>query len=133
MNWTKWSAVAEVISSLAIVITLIFLTVGVRQNTDAMQSAAREGATEREVEWLYVQLANPELATFMYQEAQMEEHEARRLVSYLVAFMRLKEVSYRQYTKGVLDDETWGNYLSSIVNGPLATPNGLAWWLGDAH
>ena len=40
MNWTKWSSIAEIVSSIAILMTLIYLTLEIRQNTDAIQADA---------------------------------------------------------------------------------------------
>lgn len=40
-TWSKWAAIAEIISSVAILITLAYLAIETRQNTDAIQTPAR--------------------------------------------------------------------------------------------
>jgi len=128
MNWTDWASIAEIVGSAAIVVTLIYLSLQVRQNTDAMQSAAREATAAGDAEWLYKIVEYPELGTLLRKDS-LSEVEASQVNALLVAFMRLKEVNFRQHQAGVLDKETWANYRSSIVDGPLAQPNGRYWWI----
>lgn len=128
MDWAVWSAVAQIVGGAAIVVTLIYLALQVRQNTDAMQAAAREATVERDVEWLYTLVNHPELGELFRKEEPLTEADASRLNASLVAFMRIREINFRQYKAGVLDKDTWANYRSSIVNGPLAQPQARLWW-----
>ena len=43
MNWEAISAICEVVGSIAVVLTLIYLAVQIRQNTHSDQSTALEG------------------------------------------------------------------------------------------
>jgi len=129
MDWSVWSSIAQVVSGIAIVVTLVYLALQIRQNTVAMQAAARAGTAEGDVEWLYKLVDHPELGLLMRQEEPLTEHEASQVNAYLVAFMRLKEANFRHYKAGALDEDTWANYRSSIVNGPLAQRNARLWWL----
>jgi len=128
MDWTVWSAIAQIVGSAAIVITLIYLAMQIRLNTHAMQATAREATAERDVEWLYKLVDSPELGPLLRKEEPLTDLEASMLNAMLVAFMRIREVNFRQYKSGVLDKETWANYRSSIVNGPLAQPQARLWW-----
>lgn len=40
IDWTKWSAVAEMVSSIAILITSIYLTIEIGQNSEAVHGWA---------------------------------------------------------------------------------------------
>ena len=42
MNWTKASAIAETLSSVAILITLVYLVVEIQQNAEATQAETRQ-------------------------------------------------------------------------------------------
>ena len=128
MDWVVWSAAAQIVGSAAIVVTLIYLAMQIRQNTDAMQATAREAIAERDVEWLYTMVENPELGPLFRKEEPPTEEDASRMNASLVAFMRIREANFRQYKSGVLDKDTWANYRSSIVNGPLSQPLARVWW-----
>ncbi|MEJ2089323.1 MAG: hypothetical protein P8Y69_12805 [Gammaproteobacteria bacterium] len=41
MNWTKWSAISEIVSSVAILVTLVYLAIQVQQATVAVNAEAR--------------------------------------------------------------------------------------------
>lgn len=128
MDWIAWSAAAQIVGSGAIVVTLIYLALQIRQNTDSMQAAAREAIAERDVEWLYKMVDHPELGLLFRKAEPLTEVDASRLNASLVAFMRIREVNFRQYKSGILDKDTWANYRSSIVNGPLNQPHARLWW-----
>jgi hypothetical protein len=133
MNWSKWSSIAEIVSSVAILVTLFYLALEINQNTNAIQSDARDGIMQADVEWLYKQVNDPELNVLFHKAEPLSDLEAVKVHTYLIAFVRLREANYRQYVSGVLDEETWVNYRSSIVAGPLATRNGRNWWANIGH
>ena len=128
MDLVVWSAAAQIVGSAAVVVTLIYLAVQIRQNTDAMRAAAREAIAERDVEWLYKLVDHPELGPLLRTTEPLTEVDASQMNACLIAFMRIREVNFRQYKSGVLDKETWANYRSSIVNGPLSQPHARTWW-----
>jgi hypothetical protein len=128
MNWSRISSIAEIVSSVAILITLIYLATEVRQNTAAIQADAVEVVMQGDVEWIVEQVDDPNLNILLHKTEQLTEIEASQMHAYLVAFMRIKEAGHRLWQSGVLDDRTWRNYQSSIVNGPLATTQGRRWW-----
>lgn len=45
-NWVKWSSIAEIISSIAILFTLVFLALQIRQNSIISQAQTRSAITE---------------------------------------------------------------------------------------
>ena len=47
MNWDVVAAVGDFVGAIAIVLTLVYLAVQIRQNTRSGQSAALEGSIER--------------------------------------------------------------------------------------
>ena len=52
MNWTKASAMAEILSSIAILVTLIYLAIEIQQNTDATQAEIRQSTLESDQQHL---------------------------------------------------------------------------------
>jgi hypothetical protein len=64
MNWTKLSAIAEIMSSVAILLTLVYLALQnqqiafqTRQNTQALEASSRQGALDSAAEegWIGVE------------------------------------------------------------------------------
>ena len=65
MNWDAISAVGEVVGSIAVVVTLIYLAVQIRQNTKSVQSAALEGTVNTAIATRQAIFENPEMANII--------------------------------------------------------------------
>ena len=126
MNWTKASAIAEILSSVAILITLVYLVVEIGQNTSALEASSRQASLDADVQWLYQVTNAPELWTNAF-NANMTDAEKTSLMAYLSAFMRMRELEWLQYQAGALDERTWLTYQNS-VSVLLAWEQNRNWW-----
>ncbi len=66
MNWTKASAVAEILSSVAILITLVYLVVEIQQNAEATQADTRQAVLASDQQFLELLIDSPELNLIWY-------------------------------------------------------------------
>ncbi len=126
MNWTKASAVAEILSSVAILITLLYLVIEIGQNTEALEASSRQAALEGDVQHLYQGVATPELWQ-AYVKPNLTEVEKIRLSGYLFAFLRMRERDWLQYRLGALDEATWLTYQTGML-GTLHYEQVNKWW-----
>ena len=62
MNWDAIGAIAEAVGALAVIITLVYLTFQLRQNTKAIEHATFRGVLDDANQWQYKVIDNPELA-----------------------------------------------------------------------
>lgn len=62
MDWNAIGAIGEIVGAIAVVITLIFLTAQLRQNTKAVEHSTERGAFEDGQAWLYRMVENPDVA-----------------------------------------------------------------------
>lgn len=72
----SWSSIAQIVGGTAVVITLVYLARQIRQNTAAMQAAARNATAAGDVEWLYKLVDCPELGPLFRKEEPLSELEA---------------------------------------------------------
>ena len=114
IDWTKWSAIAEILSAIAIVVTLAYLAIQTRQNATAIQASVRQAMLTDDWELIRAQIEFPILFISRAGEAQMTDEELVRLNSYLVGFVRTQENRWLQYQNGVIDERTWGTYAAAI-------------------
>jgi len=126
MNWTKASAVAEILSSVAILITLVYLVVEIQQNAEATQADTRQAILASDQQFLELLVDSPELMVLQYQ-SDLSDEERIRLSFLSVTFVRMRENNWLQYENGTLDDVTWQAYQGSIV-ASLSAPQSRAWW-----
>ena len=126
MNWTKASSIAEILSSVAILITLVYLVVEIQQNAEATQAETRQAVLDSDQQYLEFYVDSPELMVFQYQSDLSDEQRIRLSFS-LVTFIRMRENNWLQYENGTLDDVTWQTYRLSIIS-QLSAPQSRAWW-----
>jgi len=126
MNWTKASAVAETLSSVAILITLVYLVVEIQQNAEATQADTRQAILDSDQQYLELFIDSPELNILQF-KADLSDEERIRLSYVLITFVRMRESNWLQYENGTLDDVTWQAYRLSLST-QLSTPQSRAWW-----
>ena len=127
MNLTKLSAVAEIISSVAIVLTLVYLAVQTQQNTLAIQASVRQDMLDSDRSLLFLQAENPEITVARETDSDLTDEDAVRLGSYLVAVVRVRENQWLQYQNGVIDERTWLTYRSPIL-AVFSNERTRMWW-----
>jgi hypothetical protein len=113
MNWVAVSAVSEIVSASAVLVTLIYLAVQMRQNTASVQASTRQAILQEDQALIYRMLDDPDLLLLRF-KPQLTDEEKIRLNMYLITIFRLRESNWRQYQNGVLDEPTWKSYRSSF-------------------
>ena len=126
MNWTKASAMAEILSSVAILLTLVYLAIEIQQNTDATQAEIRQAMLESDQQHLQLFIDDPELNLLWY-KPELDDEERVRLSYFLITHLRMRENNWLQHETGMLDTATWEAYRGSLV-AILASPQTRAWW-----
>ena len=116
MNWTKLSAITEVFGSLAVVVTLIYLAVQVRQNTDAMLSSSRQASLGAELGLMYSLIDHPNAAMggpLPFEELTAQEQFQRTMLMNVT--FRIRENLWLQFQSGTLDAATWESYRGFLI------------------
>jgi hypothetical protein len=113
MNWEALSAISDIVGAGAILVTLIYLAVQMRQNTATVQASTRQAILQEDQALGYRVLDEPEILLLRY-KPELTDEEKIRLSMYLTTFFRLRESNWRQYRNGVLDEATWNSYKGSI-------------------
>jgi hypothetical protein len=119
VNLQKCAFVAEIVGSIAVVITLVVLIFEVRGNTDAILAGNRQSIAARTGDFALTVAGNPELAAIQAQVLGADTStEVQQASSYMVAVMQLVQESYFLYQDGLLDDAIWrtrGNFAVNSV------------------
>ena len=135
MNIEKTAAIAEIVSSIAIVITLIYLAVQTQQMTEQTKqtnnillSSSRQVTLEGDLDILKLVADHPDypqLATIS--DRALTDIELGELNTVLASMVRIREYAFQQYKAGILDEETWESYLA-ILTGELRNTQSKKWW-----
>ncbi len=122
---SDWASIAEIISSVAVVVTLIYLSVQVRDGTRATQAASVQAASGLDQEFLLALGADSELAqiwsTYQVAPETLSPPEQLRGQYMLASLLRRLESIYFQNRLGTISEETWASRESMfayIANSP---------------
>ena len=129
MNWEAIAAVSGMISSIAVVGSLLYLAVQVKQSNRFTQSQTRAEIRSMAENELYRIIEYPELWQGMY-SPELTEEQRLRMHTHLLGALRFREFIWRQYQLDLLDKTTFLNYSRALLM-ILATPRTRAWW--DIH
>ena len=110
---STFSDVAQIISALAVVISLIYVGVQVNQNTKATQSAMRQSIADNDITYLMSSLDNNILAIASYKienNIELSDLEMSQLISRQHVNFRVFENAFYQFEQELLELETWLRY-----------------------
>lgn len=108
MNWDAFGAVAEFGGAIAVVVSLVYLAVQVRQNTRAIQGQTTHAVTERqqaELHWSH------EIASTFVKSIEtpreLTSAEAWSLSEWMTSAIVMRQNEYRQFRLGLLERDVW--------------------------
>ena len=116
LNWNELSAISQVVGTFAIVLTLLFLSLQTRQQTQAIVANTRQGALEVEIDLIMQMQRDPELWHADYPKvAGYSDELAKKIMINNLAMFRSRENLWLQYTDGALDADIWNSYRDVLV------------------
>lgn len=130
MNWQTVSAIAEILGAIAVLSTLIYLTIQIRQNTWTTQMSGMQDITAQWHHWSQLLASSPDLARVVAQGnvsyANLSAEDALRYSAWAQTFFDIVESYLRVIRKLGLDEQL--GVLTSIVQRRIATPGLAEWW-----
>ncbi|MEH6605634.1 MAG: hypothetical protein V7711_08635 [Pseudomonadales bacterium] len=134
MSVTEWASllgnIGEFVGAIAVLATLIYLAIQVRQNTNTI-AGATEMDIAREMAAFHARItADPELIELYEKAASNQPMSELEILRYRWLFAEvfwLWEGVYRQHLRGLISDENWENIVATIL-GILRGDVMKAWW-----
>ena len=130
MDWQFVGILAEVISAVAVVVTLIFLAVEVRNNRNATQSNSLDVLAAGFSDINYNVIGDSEFTSIwekgLASPETLSSQEAIRICMYMQCYINHYTALRKYHELGVLPDEEWDAYLAAI-SGIVHTAGGQ--WL----
>ena len=107
MKLERLALIAEIVSGIAIVVTLIVLIIEVRDNTNAVRADTRQSIAERVERILLTVATDDELADLMSAAVagDLELVDDLRVRAFILTLLRNAEEAYLQVLEGRLDYE----------------------------
>jgi hypothetical protein len=123
MNWEAIGAAAESVGSLAVIITLVYLTIQLRQNTKAIEHSTYRGVIDDANQWMYKLIENPEIAE-LYQAGMRGDEQSS---SDRLRFGLLMNTLFLHWNHA-LQAGAFEVVNNSQMTGVLSHPGGATYW-----
>jgi hypothetical protein len=137
MKWEKASAIAEIVSSVAVLVTLVYVGVQTRElaaqtevNTAAIIGSSRQGALNAELQLVRL-IADYPITNWRNTPDVLDDDTVRRNMAAVMLF-RIRENQWLEYRDGQLDRETWNSYSTIFVGLIVRDPFLSSLWRQNA-
>ena len=131
MNWDALGAIGEIVGAVAVVVTLAYLAVQIRQNTKAVKATSHHAITDsfNSISVLIAQdpkvgrlwrLGNEDLSN-------LTDDEQVSHAFLMLAYMRVFETLYYQRKIGTMEEQLFAAE-EQTLRWVLTQPGFLAWW-----
>jgi len=127
MNGADIAVWVEVIASVAVLVTLVFLSVQIKQANTLMRSEARMAQTVIDQEHIGKFIEHPDLAAAYASEDHLDHDAKARLWFWVVMSLRAREHEWFQFKHGALDSESWDSY-KRVIPFTLGTNRTRRYW-----
>ena len=113
MSWEAVAAIGEIIGALAVVFSLVYLSLQIRSGTKALRTTLRDSAFRYLNEWNYALSTDEELPWIfkrgLTNPADLNDKEVTRFHHMLYSFFKVFENTYLHYLDGSIAKEAWEN------------------------
>ncbi len=112
---SSWASIAEIGSSIAVVVTLIFLVVGIRENTSVTRASVYASSIDSLNEFESTILTDPELSRVYLAylgsaTASLDPADADRITLIVAILFRIYEKAYFTERYDLIGEEEWGRF-----------------------
>ena len=125
-----WASIAEIAGAVAIVISLIYVGYGLRENTRAIEAQTRQAFSAQDMTFFETALDQSVVATALAKLAAGEELtqlEQSQLETRAHMNFRIFEHAFYQSQKGTLEEGEWDRY-ARIVLSKCTSESAQAMW-----
>lgn len=120
-------AIANMLSALGVLATLVYLSRQVRQGNLLTRFQVRQRNSEQGQEELYQWMANPDLHQCFVKPGELTAEESRKLHYFLPAAMRQRELEWYLFTDGLITEDVYRGP-HEVIGLHLGVPRTRRWW-----
>ena len=112
MERSKLADLSEIVSSIAIVITLIYLIIEINQNTDAIRTQTAQSILQAGQTELALMVENPEIPLSIPGSEALTAEQNVVLDAYFASHMRNREFAWLRLRDGTIEEGNWESELA---------------------
>jgi len=111
LTLTEWAAVGELIATVGVVISLLFVAYSINRNTQVNQASTENLIFEQHAQLSNLVMADPSLAKILARmrtfQRELDPVEAVRWEKYHMSMLDIWAMAYMRHRDNLLSDEQW--------------------------
>lgn len=119
MSLQDWGALGELVGGLAIIVSLLYVGLQIRQGASATRAATNQAFTEQFSD-LILQITRPELRDIFWRGIKglnnLQGSEIAAFMALLASIMRTYETFYFERIEGRFDSRMWNGYSLQLID-----------------
>jgi hypothetical protein len=136
MNLNDFANLAQVIGAMAVVVSLIYVALQIRQNTAAIRSATAQSVHEHFASWYHLLASDAALAQVVIDGLKdyhsLSEKDKARFVAVFMAFLSYSQNAFIKWQQGLFAPALWLGWEQLIMN-LAGAPGGREFWKERAY
>ena len=135
MNWEAISTIAEIVGAIAVIVTLAYLAVQIRDNTRMARSATRQAIAETAMTHGTNLVSDKELMATLLKDLKgqdVDEVNWTRLMAHNYITMRHYENIYYQHLTGMIEPDEWRGFRENL-KAVLEWRSMRQFWKNEGH
>jgi hypothetical protein len=132
LDWTAVGAIGEMLGGMAVIVSLIYLSFQVRQNTRALRASSTESVVASLRDWMRPLILDPDTARLFRTGVEGEwqsfsPDDRARFLHMLFGYLKTFENVHYQYRQGTLEPDLWEGWYN-ILSAYVMSPGVKAYW-----
>ncbi len=136
MTLQDWGAVGELVGGVAVIFTLVYLAVQIRQNTTSLRETTARQTLDANVRLALAPVEHHELSETLIRGFEgldkLDPAEGLRLHLYLMAAFLHYQDTYSHSTRSLIERHLWVAHETHLIE-LLTTPGLSEWWSQNRH
>lgn len=127
MSLLEFSQIAGIVGVIAVIGSLIYVGLQLRQNTIALHAQSRQSILEASVTELHKALDRPDLMLAITKQEALSPEENADLSNWYTATLRARMFAWLQFQDRIIDADQW-NEECLVIQIVLSSRRGRIWW-----
>ena len=136
MNLNDLANLGQIIGAMAVVVSLNYVGLQIRQNTNAVRAAAAQSVHEYFASWYHLLASDESLAQVVIDGIKdygsLSEKDKARFIATFMAFLSYSQNAFLKWRQGLLAPSLWLGWEQIIMN-LAGAPGGRAFWKERAY
>jgi hypothetical protein len=131
LDLSKLAAISEIVATVAVVISLLFVGYSIKRNTDELHSSNTNFLYELDAQITADLSREPGLSSILVKVAQndaLSEIEKIQYVNLQHRFLTVWEIAWTQHNSGLLDFDEWTDW-DRYLSGSVTRDFPQDWWI----